>query len=138
MIDTNDVPNEPTTYTNAALSLLRVKALDALTTRKLNSEFLLIKNQILGANSTGAKHITHAYTYTYTYDPTNMVNDYFFQLLDKIQTMFPESTINYVINVQSVMELNVNLLYTKDTSSASNPDLTYNPITNLIKIDWSI
>jgi hypothetical protein len=156
--DEDDVPVVPTTYTNQVLTVMRNEAKTALTTRKLNTEFLLIKNLILGVNSTGLTN----YVYTYTYDPINLVNDYFFQLLNKIQTMFLGSTINYVINVSSndeqsvfqnanhsAMEFNVNLLYTKDASSDSyldltrplnvpNSVLTYNPITNLIKIDWFI
>ena len=148
--DEDDVLIVPTVYTNEVLAVMQNDAKTALTTRKLNTEFLLIKNLILGANSTGAKNIT----YRYIYDQTNVVNDYFIQLLDKIKTMFTGSTINYVINVlsndeQSVLQRvvqndmapNVNLLYTKDASSASYLELTHNlndPIINLIKIDWTV
>ena len=147
------------TYNNAELDLMRRNARTALTNRKLNTEFLLIKNQILGANSRGSTSIT--YSYSYIYDPVIGANDYFIDLLDKIQTMFPESTINYVINVpsiepivfqsaiQSSTDFNVNLLYTKDTISSPylvltiplntlNTDNTYHPFINLIKIDWII
>jgi hypothetical protein len=139
------------TYTNTELSEMRRNARTALTNRKLNTEFLLIKNQILGANSRGLTSIT--YGYSYIYDPVIGANDYFIDLLDKIQTMFPESTINYVINYvinvvsdaePSFLPFDVTLLsstkntYSESTRSLNTPnaDQKYNTFTNNITIDW--
>ena len=141
------------TYTNTELSEMRRNARTALTNRKLNTEFLLIKNQILGANSRGLTSIT--YSYSYIYDPVTGANDYFIDLLDKIQTMFPESTINYVINyvINVVSDAEPSGLpfngfgtplsdtkrtYLESTSPLNtlNDDQTYHPFTNNITIDW--
>ena len=59
--DADDVPFADT-YNTKILSDMRLNAKTALTNRKLNTEFLLIKNLILGENSKGLTNITYSYS----------------------------------------------------------------------------
>jgi hypothetical protein len=85
------------TYSNSDLLKERKKAINDLTTRKLNTELTNIKMKVLGANNTS----NMTAIYDYNYDPLNSYNDYFLQLIYKVQCMFYESSISYSIDSSS-------------------------------------
>jgi hypothetical protein len=90
---------EPDTFNHSYLSELRVTRNNALTKRKLTSEFVNIKNKVLTANNSGQTTIN----YIYNYISDSSVNDYFVSLLTKLADFFPDSKITYILNTNTDM-----------------------------------
>jgi len=95
MSEPNLKEKEPVSYTTTVLNDMRVTAISAFTTRKLNTDLYNIKIKILGANNTSPdKNIV----YSYNYDCQNIANDYFIELLNQVQNMFPSCSIKFIVN----------------------------------------
>jgi hypothetical protein len=129
----NVVPQKPIIYNNIKLFEMRDTAKCALTNRKLNTEFLIIKNKILGANSEGTTNIIH----DYTYDERNGTNNYVGLLLKKIKDMFPDSKIldfkNSEIMFDNDNNTNIDNIY-----KTHYIDGGYSKYTYCFNIDWTI
>lgn len=91
---TTEESKEPESYSNSYLHGLKATRNISLTQRKLNSEFLNIKNLVMNANSSGQTSIK----YIYNYINNASTKDYFVDLLTKIATFFPDSNISYILN----------------------------------------
>ncbi len=105
-------------------------ARQVLTTRRLNTELSIIKMKLLEANNALKKTIT----YTYIYDPSNNINDYFELLMYKLQCMFYDSSIEYstdlaIISIKYVKPI----IRPTPTSSSSLIHISYS-----ITISWNI
>ncbi len=100
-----------------------------LTQRKLNTEFLIIKNLVLQANSSGESSIL----YTYNYIENNSINDYFVDLLVKLQIFFQDSKISYI---KSIDDTSSNAIMVQDIFTKAEKILSVNiatyPLNNIL------
>jgi len=118
-----------TIYTNNSVSIKN---------RNIDKEVNNIKYQVLQRNNLGHKNYT--YNYSYEFDILS-INDYFQDILDKLVTVFTDSTIIYNTDVSgsststtynnSVMSLITNPSRPKYNNS------TNKKVNNTIIIDWS-
>ena len=124
------------TYSNQDLIDECNMARKVLTTRRLNTELSNIKMKLLEANNALMKTIT----YTYIYDPTKNINDFFELFMYQLQCMFYESSIVYSTNTdtnsKAYSKPNSRPSLTSSLTSSPSPSPSLIPISYTISITW--
>ena len=128
--------NLPASFYKYQLTDLYAKNSNLIKNRMVDKEVNNIKYQVLEKNNLGHKAYTH--NYSYEYDTTLTIDDYFSDILNKLVIAFPDSEISY----KTSDEPNNKIIYNNSSTTNAENRRNYSnngnkKMNNTITIDWT-